>query len=722
VQQKNNLNSLSSIDCHNYNFSEEENMKAPIRYRSHFKILSICFMVLLMLGIQYSNVSAQTPCTGNPFISVLLQNRSVYLEGFGETVTIEVYDENGVLRFEDSEYPMEEYEETVIRLNVPKILAGWVIDVVDNGTGCHKTLTVEHLGYREFDFENGIIKGVGPHGRRINLYKRDSNIPYEVIWEGPGEWTAYIEEEISVSDKWQIVLFDNDNDETTLMIRKPTINVNRTFKYFEFRFLEEGIGRTIYVDDDGIDYQEDYYEKFVILYDDSQPLFHQPFGNFVVEPGMVVTSESCGLFSSIEVVDFNIDPLEIGEPIVSGTGPDGYDLNLIYYQPDWAVRIVPIENGTWLADFSVPGSTEEEQDVIDSFTDETAVAVHWLSENGNLIEVDIWMVSADAGGPYTADEGDPVILNGSNSTSLEANIVLYEWDLDGDGAYDDATGITTPAFYEDNGVYSVGLRVTDEVGLSDTDTTEVNVINVAPTVGEITAPLDPVQVGSPIQVSAPFSDPGADNWTAEWDWGNGDSTSGSFNGNVVSGNYTYDTPGVYTITLTVTDDDGGVGSAVYRYIVVYDPEGGFVTGGGWIWSPLGAYPADASLEGKATFGFVSKYKKGADVPSGVTEFQFKLADLNFHSDSYEWLVVAGPRAQFKGVGTINGEGEFKFMLTAIDGEINGGGDVDKFRIKIWYEESDGIEIVVYDNQIGEVEDAEPATELGGGSIVIHKAK
>jgi hypothetical protein len=157
--------------------------------------------------------------------------------------------------------------------------------------------------------------------------------------------------------------------------------------------------------------------------------------------------------------------------------------------------------------------------------------------------------------------------------------------------------------------------------------------------------------------------------------------------------------------------------------VLYDPEGGFATGGGWIWSPLGACTSDSTLEGKATFGFVSKYKNGAHTPTGQTEFQFRVADLNFHSDTYDWLVVAGSKAQFKGIGTINGTGEYKFILTAIDADINENDahTVDKFRIKIWYEDEFGDEIVVYDNQPGEADDSEAATEIGGGSIKIHKA-
>jgi len=55
----------------------------------------------------------------------------------------------------------------------------------------------------------------------------------------------------------------------------------------------------------------------------------------------------------------------------------------------------------------------------------------------------------------------------------------------------------------------------------------------------------------------------------------------------------------------------------------------------------------------------------------------------FHSVVYEWLVVSGARAQYKGTGTINGAGNYGFLLTAIDGQINGGGGTDKFRVKIW---------------------------------------
>jgi len=170
--------------------------------------------------------------------------------------------------------------------------------------------------------------------------------------------------------------------------------------------------------------------------------------------------------------------------------------------------------------------------------------------------------------------------------------------------------------------------------------------------------------------------------------------------------------GVYSVTAKVP----GTTISDTWMLAVYDPSAGFVTGGGWIESPEGAYQADPTLSGKATFGFVSKYQKGANIPTGKTGFQFRIADLNFHSTSYQWLVVAGPKAQYKGSGTVNGVGDYGFMLTAIDGQINGGGGADKFRIKIWEKVTGSI---IYDNQMGGADTADPTIIIAGGSIVIH---
>ena len=73
--------------------------------------------------------------------------------------------------------------------------------------------------------------------------------------------------------------------------------------------------------------------------------------------------------------------------------------------------------------------------------------------------------------------------------------------------------------------------------------------------------------------------------------------------------------------LTIVSNN--IGEPVCILFAVYDPGAGFVTGGGWINSPTGAYTPNPSLTGKANFGFVSRYQDGANTPSGNTQFHFK---------------------------------------------------------------------------------------------------
>jgi len=172
------------------------------------------------------------------------------------------------------------------------------------------------------------------------------------------------------------------------------------------------------------------------------------------------------------------------------------------------------------------------------------------------------------------------------------------------------------------------------------------------------------------------------------------------------------------VAVRVTDGQGKSTETRFEYAVVYDPNGGFVTGGGWINSPAGAYVLNPTLIGKANFGFVSKYLKGATIPTGETEFQFQVGNLNFHSTVYEWLVVSGAKGQYKGSGTINGAGDYGFLLTVTDGQVTGGGGVDKFRIKIWNKSTS---LIVYDNASGTDDIIASAQQaIAGGSIVIHK--
>lgn len=253
----------------------------------------------------------------------------------------------------------------------------------------------------------------------------------------------------------------------------------------------------------------------------------------------------------------------------------------------------------------------------------------------------------------------------------------------------------------------------------------------APVVTSVSASPNPASIGTLVVISAVIDDVstgGSDVVSARYTVDGQsptamDAVDGAFDNATesVTATMSFAESGVHEICVSGEDSPGNQSAPECVLLAVYDPDGGFVTGGGWIDSPQGAYILDPSLTGRANFGFVSKYKNGADTPTGETEFQFQVADMNFHSDNYEWLVVAGQNAKYKGTGTINGSGTYGFMLTACDVAVSGGcqgEDADTFRIKIWDEDAD--DTVVYDNKEGAQHDSHAGTVLGGGNVKVHK--
>jgi endonuclease G len=158
-------------------------------------------------------------------------------------------------------------------------------------------------------------------------------------------------------------------------------------------------------------------------------------------------------------------------------------------------------------------------------------------------------------GPYIGIEGSSVTLDASGSSDPDGDALTYEWSF-GDGAT--GTGSRPVHVYTDNGTYPVSVIVSDEYGAADTATTVVTVMNAAPTVAAFGGAA--LLQGESYSAAGTFADAGDDTFTAIVDYGDGSGPhalaleGGSF---VLAHRYT--SAGTFTVTVRVSDDDGGEG-------------------------------------------------------------------------------------------------------------------------------------------------------------------
>jgi hypothetical protein len=172
--------------------------------------------------------------------------------------------------------------------------------------------------------------------------------------------------------------------------------------------------------------------------------------------------------------------------------------------------------------------------------------------------------SVDAGGPYSVDEGGSVELTASGSDP-DGDPLTYTWDLDNDGTYETPGQIVIFSAAELDGPRSssVSVQVADDRGLTATNDTFIEILNVAPIV--LAGSDQTVVVGDTIQLDpSTFTDPGLpDTHTATIDWGDGTALDDgvvieSDGSGTVSGDHQYSFAGDFTISVCVLDDDGGV--------------------------------------------------------------------------------------------------------------------------------------------------------------------
>ena len=124
---------------------------------------------------------------------------------------------------------------------------------------------------------------------------------------------------------------------------------------------------------------------------------------------------------------------------------------------------------------------------------------------------------------------------------------------------------------------------------------------------------------------------------------------------------------------------------------------------GAFWTSKGTYRPTLWREGRVQFSFSADYNPKAGDVFGTAKVSFKKGPMYFRKSDLESLTVEGNRTILTGFGTVNNEGDYKFMIDYVD-SFN-----DKVRIVIW-DQADGS--ILYDSQYGDPMDAKPTTEVG----------
>jgi PKD repeat protein len=288
-------------------------------------------------------------------------------------------------------------------------------------------------------------------------------------------------------------------------------------------------------------------------------------------------------YSTGWVIDsfFAFEPMDLGEPPVAAAGPDqavdeGDSVNF-----DGSSSSNPGGGSlTYSWDFG-DGTSGTGVSPTHIYCDNDVYTVTLTVENDEgLTDTDTMTVTvynvaptAYAGENQNINEGQTVHFSGSFTDPGMCDTHTFEWHF-GDDTPSVTTTLTPTHVYGDDGMYTVTLTVTDDDGASSSDTMTVTVLNLDPTHTGIQG-VTTVDENTVVTLSIQATDPGSDDLIITWAFEHGPTITNTYY-NDGSGpdpddspggtypftrtdtvTHTYGDNGVFTVTVTVRDDDGG---------------------------------------------------------------------------------------------------------------------------------------------------------------------
>jgi PKD repeat protein len=225
--------------------------------------------------------------------------------------------------------------------------------------------------------------------------------------------------------------------------------------------------------------------------------------------------------------------------------------------------------------------------------------------------------------PPGPTQGQAVFFDASTTTDPDGVVVSYSWDFgDGQGA----TGKTASHTYTQAGTFSVTLTVADGAGRGSSTTKGVAVgagsppVNVDFTISP-TAPA--VAQDITFVATAQSGVPGHSIVRYDWNFGSGGATA---QGQIVT--KSYDAPGNYTVTLTVTDDIG-LTKTVSKPVPVVSASGG-------LFASFTISPTSPAATQSIDFD-----GSNSTAPSGISRYDWNFGDPDCHDGISDGCVASG---------------------------------------------------------------------------------